>query len=224
LAGDSRRERLDGRKVGPVRSIRVLRGQRRKGIDRSRELCSTGGKETYDGFAPQDPELQEFWLRLTEESRRRRFEEALLSRTEQQLTEHRYEQEVLDSRRTIFKHDVELDSLFCLLKVGMVLLVTFVLKEYLGNARMSVGTFLDRVATLPARLRHKPELEILTFEYNHRDPEVMGLLQSYADAINAKGLTLRSGKKLRIVVESAPKPRRPPPPGSWVGTGDRFRR
>ena len=140
------------------------------------------------------------------------------------LNKYRDREDLLHSRRTIFKHDVELDSLFALLKVGMVLLVTYVLKEYFDNARMSVGTFLDRVATLPATLHQTPQLEIVTYEYNRRDPEVMGLLESYAEAINARGLRLRSGKKLYIKIELPPKPRHPPPPSSRAGTGDRFKR
>ena len=147
-----------------------------------------------------------------------------LDTTVTKLNKYRDREDLLHSRCTIFKHDVELDSLFSLLKVGMVLLVTYVLKEYLDNARMSVGTFLDRVATLPATLHYTPQLEIVTYEYNRRDPEVMGLLESYAEAINAKGLRLRSGKKLHIKIEPAPKPRHPPPPGSRAGTGDRFKR
>lgn len=140
------------------------------------------------------------------------------------LNKYRDREDLLHSRRTIFKHDVELDSLFSLLKVGMVLLVTYVLKEYFDDARMSVGTFLDRVATLPATLHQTPQLEIVTYEYNRRDPEVMGLLKSCAEAINAKGLRLRSGKKLYIKIEPPPKPRHPPPPGSRAGTGDRFKK
>jgi len=140
------------------------------------------------------------------------------------LSKYRDRQDLLDSRRTIFKHDVELDSLFSLLKVAMVLLVTFVLKEYFDDARMSVGTFLDRMATLSATLHQTPHLEIVTYEYNRRDAEVMGLLESYAEAINARGLRLRSGKKLRIKIDPPPKPRHPPPPGSRTGTGDRFKR
>jgi len=147
-----------------------------------------------------------------------------LERTEKKLATYRGRQQVLESRRKVFAHDVELDSLFSLLKVGLVLLVTYVLKELLNDARMDVSTFLDRVAMLPARLRTTPELEILTFQYNRRDSEVMGLLASCLDSINARGLQMRSGRQLRVAVDPPPKPRRPPPPNSRTGSGDPFRR
>ena len=131
----------------------------------------------------------------------------------------------LESRRRIFRHDVELDSLFALLKVGLVLLVTFVLKEYLGDARMAPVTFLERLATLPGRLRLTPALEIVTFDYNTRDPEVMALLSAHADAINARRLRTRSGRILRIAVDPAPPPYRPPPSAAArVNTKRRFER
>jgi len=133
------------------------------------------------------------------------------------------QREKLESRRRIFKHDVELDSLISLLKVGMVLLVTYVLKEYLGNARMEPVTFLERLAALPARLRLTPELELVTFDYNHRDPDVMAILAEHCAVINARQLRTRSGRVLRIQVDPAPPPRRPPPPARRVNPGDRFR-
>lgn len=139
------------------------------------------------------------------------------------LDSRRDKRTALDSKRTIFKHDVELDSLFALFKVGLVVLVTFVLKEYLANARMAPMTFLERLATLPARLRTTPDLEILTFEYNHRDPDVMALLAEQCEAINAQRLLMRSGRILRIRVEPPPPPRRPPPKNQRVKPGDRFR-
>ena len=150
--------------------------------------------------------------------------EGRAQRTRKKLDTWRERQQLLQARRRIFAHDVELDSLFSLLKVGLTLLVTFVLKEYLGDARMEAVTFLDRVATLPASIRITPQLELVTFEYNRRDPEVMGLLEAHCEAINDRGLRLRSGRTLRIAVEQAPKRSRPPPPGSRVGSGDRFKR
>jgi hypothetical protein len=150
--------------------------------------------------------------------------EGRVQRTRKKLQTWQERQQVLQTRRRIFAHDVELDSLFSLLKVGLTLLVTYVLKEYLGDARMEVSTFLDRVATLPASVRVTPHLELVTFEYNRRDPEVMGLLQAHCEAINDRGLCLRSGRTLRIAVEEPPKRRRPLPTGSRVGSGDQFKR
>lgn len=126
----------------------------------------------------------------------------------QQQTDHQQE---LESRRRIFKHDVELDSIFSVLKFGLVLIIQFVLKNYFDDARMDAITFLERVATLPARLRVLPDLEILTFAYNQRDPDVMDLLRKHCDTINARSLRLRSGRILRVQVDPAPPPSRPPP-------------
>lgn len=144
---------------------------------------------------------------------------ALTKRRIEQGQAHRAE---LESRRHIFRHDVELDSIFGLLKVGLVLLVTYALKEYLGDARMEPVTFLSRLATLPGRLRKTSELEILTFDYNHRDPEIMMLLSTHAEAINALRLKTRSGRVLRIVVDDAPPARLPAPPGARTNTRRRF--
>jgi len=150
--------------------------------------------------------------------------EGRVQKTSTKLQVWRERQESLQTRRRIFAHDVELDSLFSVLKVGLTLLVTYVLKEYLGDARMEVSTFLERVATLPASIRVTPQLELVTFEYNRRDAEVMGLLQVHCDAINDRRLRLRSGRTLRIALEKAPKRSRPPPPGSRSGSGDQFKR
>jgi hypothetical protein len=134
-----------------------------------------------------------------------------LERQRKQLEQYQERQASLESRRRIFKHDVELDSIFSVLKVGLVLIIMFVLKEYFGGARMEAVTFLERIATLPARLRILPKVEILTFAYNQRDPDVMALLIQHCEAINARGLRTRSGRTLRVQIDPAPPPARPPP-------------
>jgi hypothetical protein len=144
-----------------------------------------------------------------------------LERKKEQLEQNQARYATLDSRRQIFQHDVELDSLFALFKVGLVLLVTFVLKEYLGNPSMEVLTFLERVATLPARLRILPKFEVLTFEYNQRDPDVMALLTKQCEAINARALRTPSGRTLRVQVDPPPPPTRPPT--GRTKTVERFR-
>jgi len=149
---------------------------------------------------------------------------ALRARHQAELAERQEQKQRLAARRKIYKHDTELDSLFSLLKVGLVQLVAYVLKEYLGDARMEPVTFLERVATLPAGLRTTPEFELVTFLYNRRDPEVMKLLVDHCHAINARRLRTRSGRRLRLQVDPAPLPRVPPPRQRRVNTGDRFAR
>ena len=144
--------------------------------------------------------------------------------TQGRIEEKQARRESLESRRQIFRHDVELDALFSVLKVGLVLLVTYVLKEYLGNARMEPATFLERLATLPGRMRMTPDLEIVTFDYNTRDPEIMALISTHAEKINALRLPTRSGRILRIAVDPAPIPRRPTPPNARANTERRFAR
>jgi len=133
--------------------------------------------------------------------------------------------EKLESRRKIFQHDVELDSIFSVLKVGLVMLVTYVLNEYLGGARMEPTTFLTRIATLPARLRRTPHVDILTFEYNTRDPDAMALLSANCEAINARKLRSEGDRILRVQV--APAPVGTPRPRSrtqWSKMNDRIGR
>lgn len=148
---------------------------------------------------------------------------AKLDRTQKAIERDQAKLEEHAGREQILQHDVELDSIFGVLKVSLVLLVTIVLKKYFANAAMAPVTFLERVATLPARLRMTPSLEILTFEYNRRDSEVMTLLAQSCDGINALKLKMRSGRVLQIHVDPAPAPRLPPPRGR-VNTQDRFHR
>jgi hypothetical protein len=128
---------------------------------------------------------------------------AQLSNIAQRLADKREREATLAERTQIFRHDVEQDSLFSLLKVGLCLLVTFVKREYLADTKIAVATFLERIATLPATLRVTPELEILTFDYSTRDPEMMALLTSCMASINERAPLMRSGRRLRIQVETA---------------------
>jgi hypothetical protein len=148
---------------------------------------------------------------------------AQLERHQHQLEQRQERKANLESRRRIFQHDVELDSIFSVLKVGLVLTISFVLRNYLGGARMEPITFLERLATLRARLRILPDLEILTFDYNQRDPDMMALLTQHCEAINARALRMRSGRVLRIVVNPAPaNAPAPRSPSKWSNSIDRF--
>lgn len=149
------------------------------------------------------------------------------AKVKQQQRQQRQQERVdrfskLEERKQIYRHDVELDSLWGVMQVGLVFLVTYLLKVFFNDARMDPVTFLDRVATLPARRNLTPHIEIITFEYNRRDPEVMALLLAHHEAINARALRLRSGRILRIQVDPAPQPTRPPPSQRRTNSEDRF--
>ena len=92
-----------------------------------------------------------------------------------------------------------------MLKVGLTLLVTYVLRNMLDNARMSPLTFLDRIATLQARSRVTKTHEHLTFRYNTRDPTTMALLAASCPTINAMNLRTRAGVILQVAVEDSPR-------------------
>jgi hypothetical protein len=115
------------------------------------------------------------------------------------------EKSSLTSRREILAHDVELDSIFNVFKVGLTLLITYVLRVMLDQARMAPSTFLERIATLPARQRFSEEFEHITFEYNHRDPTTMALLIACTETVNKLRLPMRSGRILKMAVEEPPQ-------------------
>lgn len=124
-----------------------------------------------------------------------------LQKTTEKLAGYRDQQFDLTLHRDILAHDVELDSIFNVLKVGLTLLITFVLRTMLDRARMNPSTFLERVATLHARQRFAAEFEYITFEYNHRDPTTMAMLIACCDHVNALKLPMRSGHILHVAVE-----------------------
>jgi len=235
--GRQRLERQEEEQDGRARKLReekrllARRARRQETVRRKLAGREVVGKEVAlptQKLVREQLELGDELARLNDSVSKQRTKveevEGRVQRTGKKLRTWNERRELLQGRRKIFAHDVELDSLFSLLKVGLTLLVTYVLKEFLGNARMEVSTFLDRVATLPAGIRITPRLEIVTFDYNRRDPEVMGMLQAHCEAINDRRLRLRSGRTLRISVQEAPESSRAPPPGSRVGSGDRFKR
>jgi hypothetical protein len=134
------------------------------------------------------------------------------------LQRSRDEQQTLTPRQTILKHDVELDSIYSVLKFGLVLMIQFVLKEYLGNSPMEPKKFLERIAPLPARLQVMPNYEIVTFADNPRDPEIMNLLRKHCESFNARQLRMRSGRILRIGVDPELPQRRARP--RWAKSRD----
>jgi transposase len=128
---------------------------------------------------------------------------AMAEKTGQKLRVYNDKYSKLQSMTHILSHDVELDSIFNAFKVGLTMLVTYVLTQILGKSRLEPTTFLERVGTLPAWQQFRGEHEYLTFDYNARDPSIMALLISHCEAINAMNLPMRSGRVLRVAVDES---------------------
>ena len=205
-------------------------GPSRKGLDQQiKAFMKSGGGDQVKGQTllksqqESTSALASTTKRVDRTVRRLNHARERLERTGRQLEKNAQKATALEGRQEIIQQDVEMDSFFTLLKVGLVMIVTYVLREYLGNAPMEATTFLERVAKLHARVRLLPKLEIVTFDYNARDPEVMALLEASVERINARGLRTRSGRVLRIAVDPAPKPPRPPPVGRRRKIYDRIK-
>jgi len=186
-----------------------------KGQQATEDLLAIAGEQKQ--LISQQQRLHTSTARLEEKVKKL---DSQVERCERKQQQQRDRSETLQSRAEIVQHDVELDSLFGVLKWGLVLVLQWVLREYFKNTTMDVVTFLQRVLTLPARQRIMPEVEIVTFAYNDRDPEVMRFLERHCDSINARKLRMRSGRVLRVCVDPAPATIRPPP--KWSKSSDHF--
>ncbi len=235
-------ERLNAqeqKRLGRLEEIRVetktnekdlRRAQRRQGtVERNIQKVEAGDtvSNRHKRLLDEQRVLRKNAARLSAKTDRQHIEiidlQQKSERAKEKIQTKTAQVERLEKQTKVFRHDTELDSLFTLLKVGLSLLITFVLREFMDGAVMDIDTFLKRVATLPARRRLLPNIEIVTFDYNTRDPEVMTLLASACNTINKRALRTRNGRNLRIAVDPAPPPTRPPPQRR-TKTGDRFRR
>ena len=139
----------------------------------------------------------------------------------QLLNDQEVLRQALQSRRTILKRDVELNSIYGVLMVTLMRAIQYALEEYVSNARMYPIAFLERVVTLLARLRVLTDIEILTFAYDRRDPDVMGLLKQPCGSVEARSLRALRGRIMRVQLDPVSASRCPRL--ELAHTGGRFR-
>jgi hypothetical protein len=106
----------------------------------------------------------------------------------------------LEPQRTIRQLDVAQDSVLTAMKLTLLLLISFVLREYLPTMRMTPHTFISRIFSLPGRKEVTPDEERIVFYENPRDPEVNAALTEAGRLINSRHLR-RNGRLLRYAVE-----------------------
>lgn len=107
---------------------------------------------------------------------------------------------LLEPQRTIRKLDVAQDSVLTATKLTALLLISFVLREYLPAMRMTPHTFISRIFSISGRREVTRDEERIVFYENPRDPEVSAALADACRRLNSRHLS-RDGRLLRYSIE-----------------------
>jgi hypothetical protein len=154
-----------------------------------------------------------------EEATRRDLEKAQqkLERHEREMSEREAalakltaRQAHLEPQRKIRQLDVAQDSILTAVKLTVLQLIAFVLREYLPSLPMTAQTFISRVFSTPGRRILYPDWEFIIFHENPRDPEITAALRDACRRLNLRKLE-RDGRRIRYVVLAESD--EPPAPG-----------
>lgn len=90
--------------------------------------------------------------------------------------------------REIFARDPGRDNIMTCLKLNMLMLVEFVLKEYFGGPRMELRTFIELLVALPVTVRRTPTRIRYQIHPNPRRPDFNVRLRHACEVINQRRL------------------------------------
>lgn len=154
-----------------------------------------------------------------EEAARRDLEKAQqkLERHEREMSEREAalakltaRQAHLEPQRRIRQLDVAQDSILTAVKLTVLQLIAFVLREYLPSLPMTAHTFISRVFSTPGRRILYPGWEFIVFHENPRDPEITSALRDACRRLTLRKLE-RDGRRIRYMVLADSE--EPPCPG-----------
>ncbi len=103
----------------------------------------------------------------------------------------------------IYARDTTRDNIMTCLKLNMLLLVEYVLKEYFGGYRMELRTFIEQYVMLAVTVRTTESRVLYQLHSNPRQPQRMQQLQVACEELNKR--RVRRGKRLLCfeVIEAA---------------------
>lgn len=110
--------------------------------------------------------------------------------------------------REIYMRDTTRDGIMTCLKLTVLMLLEFVLKEYFGGLRMEARTFIERYVNLPVTVRKTPTQLVYQLQDNPRSPSQAERLQTACDEVNRRRLQL-GRRRIRLEVRA------------WAKTPDR---
>jgi hypothetical protein len=100
--------------------------------------------------------------------------------------------------REIYVRDTTRDSIATVAKMTVLMLLEFVLKEYLGGQRMEVRTFIEAFVHAPVTVRESQREIVYELHENVRSPQQSELLRQACAEITRRELR-RGKKRLRFV-------------------------
>lgn len=114
----------------------------------------------------------------------------------------REQQRLATLPREIYVRDTGRDSIVTCAKLTVLMLLEFVLKEYLGGLRMEPRTFIELFVHTPVTIRESKRELHFELETNPRSPVSDQRLRAACAEINRRQLK-RSGKRMRFTVAEA---------------------
>jgi len=120
-----------------------------------------------------------------------------VKRAEQQLAARRTKTAELRTHPVLIQQrDVGRDSIMTCLKVTMLALTEYVLKEYFGGLRAEWRTFIESLVALSVTVRTTPSRRLYRIHPNPRQPALMAHLAEALDEINRR--EIRQGERLLV--------------------------
>lgn len=130
---------------------------------------------------------------LTAAAQGRRSAERALSQAQQQ------QQRLATMPREIYVRDTTRDGIVTCVKLTVLMLIEFVLKEYFAGLRMEPRTFIEHFVLTPVTIRETRQERIYELQANPRSPENTERLRDACREVTRRGL-LAGGKRLRFDV------------------------
>ncbi len=108
-------------------------------------------------------------------------------------------QRLATTPREVYVRDTTRDAIVTCLKMTVLMLIEYVLKEYFGGLRMEARSFLEDYLWLPVTVRKTSRSIIYSIEGNTRSPEKLKHLRSACEEATRRGIKL-DGRRLRFEV------------------------
>ncbi len=132
--------------------------------------------------------------------------QAKLDQMTKRLPEIEAEMAELETRKEIYQADTELDQICTVYKLGFVLILEYVLREWFGGMRISLNGFMRQILSLPGTRTIEGKIEHIRIKAS-RNREIMLAVEAACERVNELGL-VRKGRTVRLSVDWGPTAQR----------------